>query len=178
MSFQENKNKTSRFMTYLVEYQQRILAVILYLMPNKVDANDVLQETLSEMWNKFDSFEEGTSFLAWGIKIAKYKVMTFQRKNYNSKLCFSSSTLEMLDEEVQVGQNNYDDQLEMLNSCLKKLSVKEREYLNLRYAKNMTFKKIAERFNISIQGIFKAVSGIQARLLICIQSKMRNEELL
>ena len=178
MSYQENKNKTSRFMTYLVENQQRILAVILYLMPNKVDANDVLQETLSEMWNKFDCFEEGTSFLAWGIKIAKYKVMAFQRKNYNNKLCFNSKTLEMLDAEVHVGQNNFDDQLEMLNLCLKRLSVKEREYLNLRYAKNMTYKNIAEKFNISIQGIFKAVSGIQARLFLCIRSKMRKEELL
>jgi len=67
------------FMGLLVSNQRCIWAFILSLIPSKVDAEDVLQETLLEMWRKFDTFEIGTDFVAWGVTVAKYKVFEFRK---------------------------------------------------------------------------------------------------
>jgi RNA polymerase sigma-70 factor (ECF subfamily) len=58
------KRDPSEFLGLLVPNQRRIQAFILTLVPNVADAEDIYQETLSEMWNKFDSFEVGTDFVA------------------------------------------------------------------------------------------------------------------
>ena len=65
--------KARQFMSILVPNQRRILAFILSMVPNKQHTEDILQETLAEMWTKFEQFEIGTDFAAWGCTIAKYK---------------------------------------------------------------------------------------------------------
>jgi len=46
--------------------QKGIYAFILFLLISPSDADDILQETLTVMWKKFDEFESGTSFCGLG----------------------------------------------------------------------------------------------------------------
>ncbi len=55
-----------RFMRLLLANQQRIYGLILALVPNWNDADDIMQETSAVMWAKFDDYEAGTDFAAWG----------------------------------------------------------------------------------------------------------------
>jgi RNA polymerase sigma-70 factor (ECF subfamily) len=176
----DNADKTDEFLGLLVQNQSYLQSYIACLLPNKNDCDDVLQETLSEMWHKFDEYEEGTNFKAWGVAIARLKILSYRRKYKTSRLHFSSDTIELLEKEAErsADKQYMQDQKEMLQQCLEKLSGKEKKYLSFRYKQQLTFQGIADHFGISMQGAYKAISLIHARLLRCIQSGLKNEGLL
>ena len=81
--------------------QKKIYAFIRYLVPSRTDADDILQDTLTEMWNKFHEFREGTNFVSWGLTIARYKIMSFTRKKKPFSLQFSDKTLKLIQKEAE-----------------------------------------------------------------------------
>ena len=174
------KDKNREFVSLLVQNQRWIQAYISYLVPNRADCEDILQDTLTEMWNKFDEYEEGTNFKAWGISVARYKTLSHQRKNQKSRFYFHSDTIQLLEKEAQVetGTGYLESQKDILKVCLKKLSSKEQQYLRFRYEQQLTFQGIAERYGISMQAVYKAISIIHARLLKCVHVGMESEGLL
>lgn len=173
-------NKSSEFMSLLVQNQKWIQAYISYLVPNRADCEDILQDTLTEMWNKFEEYKEGTNFRAWGIQIARFKVFSHQQRNQKSKFRFNPDIVKLLEQETQNSlESGYlEAQKDFLRRCLEKLSVKEKEYLRLRYEQQLTFQGIADRFGISMQAAYKAISLIHARLLACVNLGMDHEGLL
>ncbi len=177
----DNKSrKTEEFMGLLVQNQSQIRSYIACMVPNRNDCDDVLQETLSEMWHKFDEYEDGTNFRAWGVAIARFKILSHQRKYKASKLHFNSDTLKLLEKETKANseQSFMQDQKTILRQCLEKLSNKEKRYLSYRYKEQLTFQGFADHFGISMQGAYKAISLIHARLLKCMQLDMKEKGLL
>ncbi len=172
----EKDPKARQFMSILVPNQRRILAFILSMVPNKQYTEDILQETLAEMWNKFDQFEIGTDFVAWGCTIAKYKVIEFRRKVMNSKLQFNDSLIRILEIESDQKLKKMSCYIDALQQCMQKLTMKEVGFLKQRYENDLTLTKIASRTGISIQGVHKAISIIHSKLVRCIRTSLRLEE--
>ena len=167
-------------MGLLVQNQSYIRSYIACMVPNRNDCDDVLQETFSEMWLKFDKYEDGTNFRAWGVAIARFKILSHQRRYKTSKLHFNLDTLKLLEEETDTHSEKsfIQDQKSILRQCLEKLSNKEKKYLSFRYKEQLTFQGIADHFGISMQGAYKAISLIHARLLKCMQLVMKEKGLL
>ena len=67
------KPMNDEFISLVMANQRKIYSFIVHFVPNRSDADDLFQETVALMWEKFKIFEEGTSFAAWGIQIAHYK---------------------------------------------------------------------------------------------------------
>ena len=174
----DKDRKAEKFMALLVPNQRRILAFILSMVPNKLDTEDILQETLAEMWNKFDQFEIGTDFVAWGCTIAKYKVLEFRRKTKNSKLQFNDNLVQILEIESDQKLKNISCYIDALQECTRKLSLKEIGFLKQRYENDLTLTKIAARTGISFQGVHKAISVIHSKLVRCIRTHLRQEEII
>src|SRR3954451_5564527 len=72
--------KVKLFLRLFLQNQRRLYAYILTLLPNRADADDVLQDTTLTMWDKFDAAEPPTDFLAWGRRIAFHKVLDCNKK--------------------------------------------------------------------------------------------------
>ena len=166
------------FLKELVPHQGRILAFILSMVPDRVDAEDILQETLYEMWNRFDSFTAGTNFVAWGVTIAKYKVLRFREKYARSRLQFSSDLLETLQLEGSEVLNRMPEYLEALRGCRQKLTEREGNLLQMRYEQGLTYDTMASRLGRSLQAIHKNLAKIHAKLVRCMRLTLRQEGLL
>ena len=57
----------------LTQHQRRIFAYIYTLVPNRTDAEDILQETSLIICEKFHDFKPGTDFVAWACQIAYWR---------------------------------------------------------------------------------------------------------
>ena len=167
--------KARQFMSLVVPNQRRIFAFIVGLVPNQVDAEDILQDTLAEMWTKFQDFRAGTDFAAWGVTIAKYKVFNFRKKYWGMKLQFNDDLVKILQIESNDRLNKIHYPLEALKKCVQKLSKCEKDLLKMRYEYDLTFQKISERIGRSAQGIYKTVGRIHARLVQCIRRTLAAE---
>ena len=63
----QDKTRPDRYEQFLKLYsvnQKRIFVFILSLVPVRQDAEDLLQQTMMEMWKQFDWFEAESNFSA------------------------------------------------------------------------------------------------------------------
>jgi len=155
------------FLGLVIAQQSSLYAYILSLVFHPADAEDILQDTLALMWERFDEFEPGTRFTAWGKAIARNKIMTYLRENKSSRLQFNAELLNTIESE-SCQLDNLSDRLSKLNHCVAQLSEKEKSLLKLRYELDLPFQKIAMRFGISKQSAYRFVSRIHAKLVKCL----------
>jgi RNA polymerase sigma-70 factor (ECF subfamily) len=174
----DERDRGQRFMQEYSRIQRRLYGFVVSLVPDFSMADDIVQDTVSVMWLKFDEFEPGTDFCAWAFKIARYRVLYYRRCKLDMKNRFSDQTLEHLSEAAESASPQMDCQREMLKKCLRKLTSNEREILHLRYEEGASVKKVAAFTNLNVNTLYKMLSRIHLSLLNCIQTKMRQEGLL
>jgi RNA polymerase sigma-70 factor (ECF subfamily) len=171
------KGKT--FLRLFLESERRLFAYILTLLPNRSDADDVLQEASLVMWDKFEVDNPPTDFVAWGCRIAYFKVLDFYKKNRRSRICFSQTMLERVAETAieQSATLQLDARREALAACIEKLSSKDREVLVRRFAQGATTESTAAELGRSVHAIYKALAKIREMLFGCVTKTLAREGL-
>ncbi|AQT69073.1 RNA polymerase sigma factor [Anaerohalosphaera lusitana] len=176
MNNDSQKTNSEQFVALLVPNQRKVQAFILMLVPNKTDADDIFQETICEMWNKFGDFQPGTDFTAWAVTIAKYKVLAFHKRKKNSKLMFSSRVSDLLASVASTKVERLHEHVDVLRQCLGKLSKKEVFLLKMRYEDQLTFKEMSARTGKQPSGLHRMMATIHSRLALCVRRTLRLEE--
>ncbi len=181
----ENENKQQDFQKSQYECflhlfrknEERIFGFILKLLPNFSLAEDIMQDTMMIMWRKFDDFEEGSCFAAWGMQIARYKVMEFHQQNKRHIVVhFNDEILTRLTADNATGEmkNRY---LEALHGCVDKLKEQNKEIVTLRYLKEMSSKQISQQMGVSANVVYKSMARIHYMLQECVERTLSAWEL-
>jgi RNA polymerase sigma-70 factor (ECF subfamily) len=163
------------FLQLIVEHKNRILGFILTLVPNRTIAEDLMQEVILVMWEKFHQFEMGTNFWAWSCKIAYYKVMRYRNHCKNSPVLFSEEVFNSLAEryeQMHISHQNDDVKMEALETCLKRLSKRDSRLVQLRYLEKQTIAAMAKSFGWSCSMTYKLMAKIHYSLKECIEKKL------
>ncbi|MBN1909691.1 MAG: sigma-70 family RNA polymerase sigma factor [Pirellulales bacterium] len=169
--------KNEEFVELLIRYQQRIFLFIFSLLPNRSNAEDVLQETALLLWKRFDEYESGTNFKAWACKIAYYKVLEFTRRQNTDRHRFSDEFTQRV--AVMVGGEAPDvtqARQAALERCLEKLPSKDREVIRRRYRPGGSARTVAQELGYSIRGIYKALGRAHRMLYRCVQTALATED--
>jgi len=162
----------AHFVSLLTHNYYRIHGFILNMVPNKTDAEDILQKTVTYMWEHFSDFETGTNFLAWAITIAKFQIFTYRKKQNRSRILLSTKALELIAVENEKLFDDMDERYEALKRCMAKLPKKEVDFLKLRYANNTTAKLIADKIGSTVSIVYKRVARLNGLLLKCIRREL------
>lgn len=170
--------KTKVFLSLLMANQRRINSYILSVVPNFSDADDIMQETISVMWRKFDGFEIGTDFAGWGLKVAHYCILDYRKKKSKDKLVFSESIFQQINEIAKETQDDTDDRITHLRQCIEKLKSTDQRLLKARYELNYNANSLAVQLDRSVQYIYKHLARIHHALNLCLKRAFREEEVL
>jgi RNA polymerase sigma-70 factor (ECF subfamily) len=158
------------FTRLLVATQPRLYGFIYSLVGDRSAADDVLQEVSSVLWRKFDDFEEGTNFGAWALKIARFSVLEWRRKQSRAPLPIDEDTLIALADQAAEMAEGVGEMREALHLCLAKLPDRQRELLRARYFDDEPVQSIASRWQRTRMAIYKMLRKTHAALLGCIES--------
>jgi len=173
-----NTTQTSRppdpdrdtFLKLFLAHQRSLYAVILAMVPNFTDADDIVQEVSLVLWRKFDTFEPGTSFMAWAAKIARFEVLRLRRQRATGHQ-FNDALVNLIADRAERLTQHEDRRLTLLRSCLDELSERERQLLSLRYGEDLRPRQIAEHRKESLAAIYKILARTHRALLQCIRRK-------
>jgi RNA polymerase sigma-70 factor (ECF subfamily) len=173
----DRSSKGPTFLNLFLKAQRRIFAYILTLLPHLADAEDVLQEVSAIMWEKFDDRNPPEDFVAWGCRIAYYRVQLHRRGRRRQRVIFSEAVLErvaetMAEEAVALQLN---DRLEALVHCLGKLGRRDRELIAERFKEGATPRTAAESIGRSVDTVYKAMARIRKALYDCIERTLDPE---
>src|SRR5215213_8680522 len=122
-----------RLMALMTRHQRQIFSYIYVLVPNRSDAEDLLQETSLVICEKFKEFREGSDFVAWACQIAFWRVRYSRQKFARSKVVFDQEILDVVARTANTISDETDERHEALQHCLRKLHPRDRDLLLTRY---------------------------------------------
>ncbi|MBL9187066.1 MAG: sigma-70 family RNA polymerase sigma factor [Opitutaceae bacterium] len=163
------------FVRLFVAHEGRLRGFVRTLLPSWADVDEVMQETSLVAWRKFGRFERGTNFMAWVATIARFEALDHLRRRGREHLVFSDAVADMMAEEAAQEGDTFEPQRRALDRCLAKLGETQRELLLLSYQPGARLHEVAARAGRSVQGHYKAVQRLRARLLACVEGELKRD---
>lgn len=163
------------FAEELTRIQRSLYGYICSLVGCPEEAQDVLQETNREVWERYEEFEPGSSLAAWTYKIAYYRVLTVRKQRKRRQQRFQETTLELLAERM--AEKNYvlEARHQALLDCVGKLEPADRHLIQTRYLEGVDVAEIAEKLRRAPNSLYRSLARIRGLLLDCIESLLEAE---
>lgn len=163
-------------MRLYLAHEHKIRGYILCLVGNWADADDIQQQAALVMWKKYATFSSEQHFLHWALRIAHYEIMNYLQKKRNRLPSYSPSVLEALEAKAAQAVQEEDQRREALQECVERLRPRDLELLRLRYEVGATVQAVAATVQRSVDAVYKALNRIHYQLLICIRSRLVQQE--
>src|SRR3954465_12084036 len=161
-----------RLVALMTRHQRQIFSYIYVLVPNRSDAEDLLQETSLVICEKFHEFKEGTDFVAWACQIAYWRGRFFSQKYAPPKIIFDQDLIDVVARTASKMSDELDDRHAALEQCLERLHPRDRGLLIARYEPGGSVDEAARRSGRTVQTAYKALARLRKLLLDCVTTKL------
>ena len=175
MAKQSNNNTSESFVVLLTNAQCDLHAYITYLVGNRDQARDVLQETNVVLWREASRYDGVRPFLPWAKAVAYYQVLTYLKKRSRERLIFDEDLMLLL-AEADVGyHDDMQERLRMLDVCFKKLTHLQQSLMKFRYFHEWPVRRLALKFAFSEAATSMLLTRIRRQLAECICNALVEE---
>lgn len=154
----------------------RILSYIQAMLLNWNDTEDLFQETCLTLWEKYDEFQPGTSFLAWALRIAQNKVLNFQKKQARRTAFTARLRDALLSEVADRGIATASANLSALSGCMDRLTENDKQMLKRCYVEDTPIRQIADTLARSPKSVQNSLHRIRCWLLECIKRELKRQD--
>ena len=144
-----------------VQHEARIYGYIRSLVVHRTDAEDLLQETASVLWQKFPEFQAGSNFLAWAMSVARFQVQRFRRDQKHNVLHFSEAFHDLLAADTVAESARLGDLQQLLDECMHKLPPADRELFVIHYASEATTASLADQLGRPASTVYNAIRRVR-----------------
>ncbi|EAQ77739.1 probable RNA polymerase sigma-E factor [Blastopirellula marina DSM 3645] len=159
-----------------MEHQDRLLRYILPLVGSKDDAEDILQETATAIWKKFDQFDTTQPFVPWAKKFAHNEILRHHR-NKKSVTFLTEELVEDLASRYDQREELRICRYEALMECMEKLPDGDRQILDIRYRNpQATIQSLANEVEQSANVLYKSLARMRRQLFNCVNRKLERLE--
>lgn len=144
--------------------QTPVFAYALSLVKNRSDAEDVLHDTVLEVWRSASKYESMGKPMAWVLTIARN--LCFKKLREQAKT--ADDPLELAAEYIPVGDDLTPEDKSMLRLCMESLSDDERETVILHAVAGFKHREIAKMLGQPLSTILsrynRAIKKLQTTL--------------
>ena len=158
------------FAKQFIENQGRLYAYIATLLPNRDDAEEVLQRTSLILWRKWDQYDSSKAFLPWARGIAVNEVRNLLRRSERRNVHLSEPILEMLVAEMDERQD--EGRTAALSTCIERLQHKQKDLLEQCYLGSSGIQTVAQSLGLSPAAVYMRLHRIRKTLAECINREL------
>ena len=175
-------NKDKLQLALLEQNRQWLLAYVLSLTGHYRDSEDMVQDVFITALEQQNRFDQVLTVGAWLRGIARNKIREYWRRNKREPVLVSSEILERLEqvaanhENQELGPYYKNWRLQILQSCMERLTDRAREILRLRYQERRRSQEIALRLKMAVSSVDMAMSRARKALRECVAAKIENVE--
>jgi RNA polymerase sigma-70 factor, ECF subfamily len=163
------------FIRLLAAHNQSLYRYIFSLLPDPDQAQDVYQDAVMTLWEKFGEYRTDEPFLPWAYRFAHFKVLAHRKKNRRQPALLDDDVLNILAEEQVEENERLEAQLRLLPGCLDKLTQKERRLLEMRYDGRATLAQIAVETGRLADTLYRVLHRVRKKLLDCMEGRLALE---
>lgn len=175
------KNET--FKNWIEQYSSPLLRRAVYLLSDKAEAEDIVQEVFISAFSSYESFEGKSRPLTWLMTILNRKVADFYRKKYKSE---PNIKLDHFFDEDGAWRNNDilndwnagNEQTELLDNkefnktledCLEDLPSRWKIPMKLYYLEEKKAPEVSQELHISTTNLWKILQRGRMQLRECLE---------
>ncbi len=164
-----------QYLVLLNEHERPLAAYVHALVPDRHDAEDILQSCKLTMWKQFAKFEPGSHFLAWARKIAFHQILNHRRSAKRKPLYSAEPAfLEAVAAEIDRVSETLSDRTEALHECLRRLPENQRRLVLLRYYEDHDIAAIAKETDRTEAAVYKLLSRLRTALDDCVKARLES----
>jgi len=176
VSESERAIPTAPFVENVVRHQHDLVRFIRALGLRGADVDEILQQTMIRVWEKWNEFDPQRAFLPWVLKFAHLEVLKFRQKRAADRLVFSDELIGAIATDAQQDSGLFESQLEPLRRCLKRLEPGEYELMFAKYAQGLSAAELARRASTTVKAIYRRLDRIRLTLADCVRLGMIHPE--
>lgn len=153
------------FAILVEKYQSKVYSYVYYLMNNREDAEEVVQDTFVKAYRSLHQFRGEASFSTWLIRIAHHNCLTRFRKKIPENV--SLDELDHVCDKRSDPSDNLDlgDRKRILEFALKGLKPEERSVITLFYYNELSVQEITKVTDLSVSNIKVMLHRSRGKLL-------------
>ncbi|MDE7152979.1 MAG: sigma-70 family RNA polymerase sigma factor [Muribaculaceae bacterium] len=152
------KGNNQAFDTLLHRHKDKLFSYILHIVKSQELADDIFQETFVKIISTIQQgrYAETGKFAAWMTRIARNIIVDYFRQNKAQALVsIDNDEIDVLNRKDLADSNIEDSLVESqtlsdVRQLVKELPESQREVIDMRFYRNMSFKEIADSTNVSI----------------------------
>jgi RNA polymerase sigma-70 factor (ECF subfamily) len=166
-----DQSQSETFAELFTAHQHELLRYVVGCVPSYSDALDILQETATALWLKFDEYDSAQPFGPWARKFAHIQVLKFclYRKRRDAQFAmFSQTALTALDTEFAEHEQVLAARSEALARCVEKLEENDRKLLRQRYIERASLREVAASEGVREDHLYRRLHQIRKSLMKCI----------
>jgi RNA polymerase sigma-70 factor (ECF subfamily) len=168
----EPHSAEERIVGLIARHQPEIHRYVMSLLPNRMLADDVVQETNLVLWRKAAEYDPAQPFLPWALTIAWYQVKAARRDSGRDRHVFDDTLVEILAAEHRE-HDAHEGALEAaLEKCLGELSESNRRLILARYAPGASVQDLAAERKQTPTALSLVLMRIRKALETCIERKL------
>lgn len=168
----EPHSAEERIVGLIARHQAELHRYILSLLPDRMRAEDVLQETNLVLWRKAAEYDPAQPFLPWALTVALYQVKAARRDAGRDRHVFDDSLVELLAGEHLEADSRESDLEGALERCLRELPDQHRRLILARYTPGASVQDLAEQRNQTPTALSLTLLRIRKTLEACIERKL------
>jgi RNA polymerase sigma-70 factor (ECF subfamily) len=166
-----SSERNAEFVELIAQHQGQIYGFICALVRNRDDAQDILQQTLLVLWQKFSQFQPGTNFLSWAFQVSQIEARRFRSVRRSTGVQLSEELLSLVAQSMvnEAQEDLFQARKGALAECLRKLSEHDHQLVNEVYGSRKRVNDIAVEAGRIPQSVTNSLRRIRRRLFDCIE---------
>jgi len=168
----EQSPQQQMVMRLALEHRAQIWAYLMGLAKDPHRAEDTFQNTYLVICSKWAQFQEGTNFLAWARKIARFEFLASVDPARRKYVTVEAEVLESALDAASTPPEDTSDQREALRACMESLQKRGRHAIKLRYGEGMSCSSVAKKMGLSSNALYTMLSRVRKALQECVTHRL------
>lgn len=156
----------------LAAVQPRLYGFILKRLADREQTLEVLQRTNLVICEKAETFQSGSSFVAWAMTIARFQVMAWRKSSERRRLVFTDTVNDLLDRAPNAEAEAVDRRIPLLRRCLERLRDTDQELVKQRYRDGERVEQVADQLGRSVEAVSMRLMRIRRQLADCVNGSL------
>ncbi len=164
-----------RFLSLFLRSEKEVFRYVAALVPNIVDAEDIVQQTALALWEKFDVYDPVQPFTPWACRFALNKARRWIERRQRWQALLEGGLAEEVEQRRGALRAELEFRLRHLEDCLEHLPEEQRSLVEGYYYRRTAVERLADDSGRTVAATYKALQRIRQSLQLCIEGAAKPE---
>lgn len=158
-----------RFLSLFLRSEREVFRYVAALVPNVMDAEDIVQQTALALWEKFDAYDPNQPFTPWACRFALNKTRQWIERRQRWQALLENGLAEELAQRREELRPELETRLRHLEGCLAKLPDEQRSIVESYYYDRKAIEEVAGHTGRTVAATYKSLQRIRQSLQVCVE---------